>query len=391
MKAVFNHIKGDKVIWIIVLLLSVVSILAVYSSVMTLAYRSRSGDATYFLIKHIIILLLGIVLIYITHNIKYTYYSRIFQVALILSVPLLLFTMLKGVNEGSATRWLQIPGLGLTFQTSDFAKLALIVYVARTLTLMQDEMQDLKKGLLHITLPILLICGLIFPSNISTAGLLFINCMFILFIGRASAKLIFSTLGIALAGAGLFILIVFAFPHINNRIATAKARIENFLKGEKKNSYLSQSDEAMIAISTGGTFGKGPGNSTLKSILPQAPSDFIFAILVEEYGFAMAIAMVFFYLALLFRGVRITTRNPKTFGSLLAIGLTLSLVMQAMVNMCVAIHLLPVTGQPLPLVSMGGTSIWFSSIAIGVILSVSRETETETQTVKQPGTIVATT
>jgi cell division protein FtsW len=389
MKAAFNYIKGDKVIWIIVLLLSVVSVLAVYSSVITLAYRSRSGDASYFLIKHIIILLFGFVLIYITHNIKYTYYSRIFQVGLILSVPLLLFTMLKGVNEGSASRWLQIPGLGLTFQTSDFAKLALIVYVARALTLMQDEMKDLKKGLIHITMPILLICGLIFPSNISTAGLLFINCMFILFIGRASAKLIFSTLGIALAGAGLFILIVFAFPHINNRIATAKSRIEGFMKGDKSSNY--QSDQAMIAVATGGTFGKGPGNSVQKNILPQASSDFIFAILVEEYGFAMAIAMVFFYLALLFRGVRIATRNPKTFGSLLAIGLTLSLVMQAMVNMCVATHLLPVTGQPLPLVSMGGTSIWFSSIAIGVILSVSRETETASETVKKTETIVATT
>ena len=389
MKAVFNHIKGDKVIWIIVLLLSVVSILAVYSSVITLAYRSRSGDASYFVIKHIVILLFGFLLIYVTHNIRYTYYSRIFQIALFLSVPLLLFTMLKGVNEGSASRWLQIPGLGLTFQTSDFAKLALIVYVARTLTLMQNEMDNLKKGIINITLPILLICGLIFPSNISTAGLLFINCMFILFIGRASAKLIFSTLGIALAGGGLFILVVFAFPHINNRIATAKSRIEGFARGDKASNY--QSDQAMIAIATGGTLGKGPGNSIQKNILPQASSDFIYAILVEEYGFAMAVAMVFFYLALLFRGVRIATRNPQTFGSLLAIGLTLSLVMQAMVNMCVAIHLLPVTGQPLPLVSMGGTSIWFTSIAIGIILSVSKETETESEIEKQTGNIVATT
>ncbi len=389
MKAVFNHIKGDRVIWIIVLLLSVVSILAVYSSVITLAYRSKSNDASYFLIKHIIILLFGFLLIFVTHNIKYTYYSRIFQIGLILSVPLLLFTMLKGVNEGSATRWLQIPGLGLTFQTSDFAKLALIVYVARTLTLLQDEMGDLKKGLINITLPIMLICGLIFPSNISTAGLLFINCIFIMFIGKASSKLILSTLGIALSGALLFILIIFAFPHINNRIATAKARIESFVKGDKSSNY--QSDQAMIAISTGGTFGKGPGNSTQKNILPQASSDFIYAILVEEYGFVMAVAMVFFYLAFLFRGVRIGTRNPKTFGSLLAIGLTLSLVMQAMVNMCVAIHLLPVTGQPLPLVSMGGTSIWFSSIAVGIILSVSREGETESETEKQKGPIVATT
>lgn len=389
MKSIFNHIKGDRVIWIIVLLLSVVSILAVYSSVITLAYRSRSGDATYFLMKHIIILLFGFMLIYLTHNIKYTYYSRIFQVALIISVPLLLFTLLKGVNEGSASRWLQIPGLGLTFQTSDFAKLALIVYVARTITLMQDDMKNLKRGIVSITLPILLICGLIFPSNISTAGLLFINCIFILFIGRASAKLIFSTLGIAFAGGAFFILIVFAFPHINNRIATAKSRIEGFAKGDKASNY--QADQAMIAIATGGTFGKGPGNSVQKNILPQASSDFIYAILVEEYGFIMAIVMVFFYLALLYRGVRIAARNPKTFGSLLAIGLTLSLVLQAMVNMCVAIHLLPVTGQPLPLVSMGGTSIWFSSIAIGVILSVSRETEQESETEKQTEQIVATT
>ena len=389
MKAIFNHIKGDRVIWIIVLLLSVVSILAVYSSVITLAYRSRSGDATYFLIKHIIILLFGFLLIYLTHNVKYTYYSRIFQVALIISVPLLLFTLLKGVNEGSASRWLQIPGLGLTFQTSDFAKLALIVYVARTITLMQDDRQNLKRGIISVTLPILLICGLIFPSNISTAGLLFINCMFILFIGKASAKLIFTTLGIAFAGGALFILIVFAFPHINNRIATAKSRIESFAKGDKSSNY--QADQAMIAIATGGTFGKGPGNSVQKNILPQASSDFIYAILVEEYGFIMAIVMVFFYLALLFRGVRIATRNPKTFGSLLAIGLTLSLVLQAMVNMCVAIHLLPVTGQPLPLVSMGGTSIWFSSIAIGVILSVSREGEEESETEKQTENVVAAT
>lgn len=389
MKAVFNHIKGDRVIWIIVLLLSVVSILAVYSSVITLAFRSKSGDASYFLIKHIIILLFGFLLIYVTHNIKYTYYSRIFQIGLILSVPLLLFTLLKGVNEGSASRWLQIPGLGLTFQTSDFAKLALIVYVARSVTLLQDEMQDLKKCLIQITLPIFLICGLIFPSNISTSGLLFINCLLILFVGRASTRLILSTLGMAFAGAGLFILIVFAFPHINNRIATAKSRIEGFMRGDKNSNY--QADQAMIAVSTGGTFGKGPGNSTQKNILPQASSDFIFAILVEEYGFVMAIAMVFFYLAFLFRGVRIGARNPKTFGSLLAIGLTLSLVMQAMVNMCVAIHLLPVTGQPLPLVSMGGTSIWFSSIAVGIILSVSREGEKEIETKIQTGNIVAAT
>jgi cell division protein FtsW len=375
MKALFNYIKGDKVIWVIVLLLSVVSILVVYSSVVTLAYRSHSGDATYYLIKHATIVLFGFLLIYITHNVKYTYFSRISQVALYISVPLLLFTLLKGVNEGNATRWLQIPGTGLTFQTSDFAKLALITYVARMLSLKQEEIKDWRNGFLPTIAPVIVVCALIFPSNFSTAFLLFINCMFLMFIGRASMKHILITMGVAAAGAGLFLLIVFAFPHINNRVATWKSRIESFTKGDKADNY--QADQAMIAIATGGPLGKGPGNSVQKNFLPQASSDFIFAILVEEYGLIMGLAMVFLYLTLLYRGVRIATKNPKTFGSLLAIGLSLSLVMQALVNMAVAVHLLPVTGQPLPLVSMGGTSIWFTSIAIGIILSVSKETETE--------------
>lgn len=375
MKAVFNHIKGDKVIWVIVLLLSVVSVLVVYSSVVTLAYRSHSGDATYYLIKHATIILFGFLLIYITHNIKYTYYSRISQIALYLCVPLLLFTLLKGVNEGNANRWLQIPGTGLTFQTSDFAKLALLIYVARMMALKQDDIKEWKTGFLPTIAPVAIVCGLIFPSNFSTAFLLFINCMFLMFIGGAKIRHLLLTLGMAAAAAGLFLLIVFAFPHINNRVATWKSRIESFAKGDKASNY--QADQAMIAIATGGPLGKGPGNSIQKNFLPQASSDFIYAILVEEYGLVMGLVMLFLYLTLLFRGVRIATKNPKTFGSLLAIGLSLSLVMQALVNMAVAVHLMPVTGQPLPLVSMGGTSIWFTSIALGIILSVSKETETE--------------
>jgi len=375
MKELVSRIKGDKVIWVIVLLLSLVSVLVVYSSVVTLAYRSHSGNATYYLAKHTVIILFGFLLIYLTHNIKYTYYSRISQVALYLSVPLLLFTLLKGVNEGNANRWLQIPGTGLTFQTSDFAKLALLIYVARMLALKQDEIKDWKTGYLPTIAPVIAVCGLIFPSNFSTAFLLFINCMFLMFIGRASMKHILLTMGVAAAGAGLFILMVFAFPHINNRVATWKSRIENFRKGDKADNY--QADQAMIAIATGGPLGKGPGNSIQKNFLPQASSDFIYAILVEEYGLVMGLVILFLYLTLLYRGVRIATKNPKAFGSLLAIGLSLSLVMQALVNMAVAVHLMPVTGQPLPLISMGGTSIWFTSIAIGIVLSVSKETETE--------------
>jgi len=379
MKAVFDHIKGDKVIWVIVLLLSVVSILVVYSSVVTLAYRSHSGNATYFLIKHAVIVLFGFLLIYITHNVKYTYYSRISQVALYVCVPLLLFTLLKGVNEGNANRWLQIPGTGLTFQTSDFAKLALLIYVGRMISLKQDAIKDWKTGFLPTIIPVIIVCGLIFPSNFSTAFLLFINCMFLMFIGGASTKHLLMTVGMAISGAALFLLIVFAFPHINNRVATWKSRIESFTKGDKENNY--QVEQAMIAIATGGPLGKGPGNSIQRNFLPQASSDFIYAITVEEYGLLMGLVILFLYLTLLYRGVRIATKNPKTFGSLLAIGLSLSLVMQALVNMAVAVHLMPVTGQPLPLISMGGTSIWFTSIALGIILSVSRETETETENI----------
>lgn len=384
MKSVFNHIKGDKVIWVIVLLLSVVSILVVYSSVETLAYRSHSGNASYFLIKHLIIIMFGFMLIYLVHNVRYTIFSRISQVALYVSVPLLLFTLLKGVNSGNATRWLQIPGTGLTFQTSDFAKLALLIYVARMLAIKQTILADFKTGFLPIIIPVIAICGLIFPSNFSTAFLLFVNCLCIMFIGKAKVTHLLMTVGIAIAFAGLFILIVFKFPHINNRVATWKSRIESFVKGDKADNY--QADQAMIAIATGGPVGKGPGNSTQKNFLPQASSDFIFSILVEEYGTLMALGIVFLYLTFLFRGVRIATRNSKTFGSLLAIGLSLNLVMQALVNMCVAVHLIPVTGQPLPLVSMGGTSIWFTSIAVGIILSVSKETENTTS-----NNIVATT
>jgi cell division protein FtsW len=376
MKTVFNYIKGDKVIWVIVLLLSLVSVLVVYSSVETLAYRSHSGNAGYFLAKHLIIILFGFLLIYLTHNIKYTFFSRVSQVALYISVPLLLFTLLKGVNEGNANRWLQIPGTGLTFQTSDFAKLALLIYVARMLAIKQTQLSDFKNGFLPIIIPVIVICGLIFPSNFSTAFLLFVNCMCIMFIGKAKMTHLFITVGVAVAFAGLFLLLVFAFPHINNRVATWKSRIENFSKGDKADNY--QADQAMIAIATGGPLGKGPGNSTQKNFLPQASSDFIYSILVEEYGTVMAVMIIFLYLTFFYRGVRIATRNPKTFGSLMAIGLSLNLVMQALINMCVAVHLIPVTGQPLPLVSMGGTSIWFTSIAVGIILSVSRETENTT-------------
>lgn len=368
----FKYIKGDKVIWTVVLLLSLLSVLVVYSSVVALAYRYKNGDTASYLIKHIFIVGSGIFLMYLIHKVKYSYFSRISQIAIILSAPLLLYTLLNGVSAGEASRWLPIPGTSLTFQTSDFAKLALIAYVARMLSIKQDVIKDFKQGFLPVIIPVVVICALIFPANFSTAALLFLTCLVLMFVGRMNAKHLWLLIGSGVVFIALLVLIIWNFPNAIPRGATWKARIENFSKGDSESNF--QAEQAKIAIARG-IVPQGPGNSISRNFLPQASSDFIFAILIEEWGLITAVIIVFLYVVLLFRGVRIANKSERTFGSLLAIGLTFSLVFQAMINMAVAVNLFPVTGQPLPLISMGGTSIWFTSISIGIILSVSRETE----------------
>ncbi|MGZ4034431.1 MAG: FtsW/RodA/SpoVE family cell cycle protein [Bacteroidia bacterium] len=380
----FKYIKGDKVIWTVVLLLSLLSVLVVYSSVVALAYRYKNGDTASYLIKHIFIVGSGIFLMYLIHKVKYSYFSRISQIAIILAAPLLLYTLLKGVSAGEAARWLAIPGTSLTFQTSDFAKLALITYVARMLAIKQDVIKDFKQAFLPIVIPVGIICALILPANFSTAALLFLTCLVLMFVGRMNAKHLLMLIGSGIVFGALLIVIIYNFPTIIKRGETWKARIENFRSGDTETNF--QAEQAKIAIATGQVFGKGPGHSMERNFLPQASSDFIFAIVIEEWGLITAILIVFLYVVLLFRGVRIANKSERTFGSLLAIGLTFSLVFQAMINMAVAVNLFPVTGQPLPLVSMGGTSIWFTSIAIGIILSVSRETD-----LQQEGGTLATT
>ena len=367
-----KYIKGDKVIWTVVLLLSLLSILVVYSSVVALAYRYKNGDTSYYLTKHIFIVSSGICLMYLIHKIKYTYFSRISQIAVILAAPLLLYTLFKGVSSGDASRWLPIPGTSLTFQTSDFAKLALIAYVARILSIKQDVIKDFKQGFLPVITPIVIICALIFPANFSTAALLFLTCLVLMFVGRMNAKHLCLLIGSGVIFIAFLVMIVWNFPDAIPRGRTWKARIENFSKGDSESNF--QAEQAKIAIARG-IVPQGPGNSISRNFLPQASSDFIFAILIEEWGIITAIIIIFLYVVLLFRGVRIANNSERTFGSLLAIGLTFSLVFQAMINMAVAVNLFPVTGQPLPLISMGGTSIWFTSISLGIILSVSRETE----------------
>ena len=372
----FAYLKGDRVIWTIVFLLSLLSILVVYSSVVTLAHKYKQGNTEFYLLNHGFKIITGIIIMFFVHRVKYTVFSKIAQIGIFLVVPLLFFTLMKGVSAGEASRWVEIPGLGLTFQSSDVAKIILLIFVARTLTIRQGQFDDFKSLFIYLLLPVGFICLLIFPANFSTAALLFTNCLFLMFVGRVKLKFIGYILGGCIGFALLLGIIIYQFPDLIPRGPTWKARIENFSNGDSKSNY--QSEQAKIAIATGGIIGKGPGNSTQRAFLPQASSDFIYAIIVEEYGLFTGFAMLFLYMILLFRGIRILRDSEKTFGGLMAVGLSFSLVFQALINMAVAVNLFPVTGQPLPLVSMGGTSIWFTCIAIGIILSVSKSNEDNT-------------
>lgn len=375
----FNYLKGDKVIWAIMFLLSLLSILVVYSAVVTLAHKFKQGNSEYYLFKHFLLIAVGFGIAYVFHKFKYTVFSKVAQIGFILCIPLLLYTLLKGVSAGDASRWIEIPGLKLTFQSSDLAKLMLIIYVARILTIKAKILVDFKSVFKHLLIPIGVICALILPANFSTAAILFFNCLLLMFLGGIHIKIILKILGICILTGSLFFSLVWFAPNSipGGRGSTWKARIENFNSGDTKSNY--QSEQAKIAIATGGVIGKGPGNSTQRAFLPQASSDFIYAIIIEEYGLLIGFVILFLYMILLYRGIKILRDNDKPFGGFVAIGLSFSLVFQALVNMAVAVNLFPVTGQPLPLISMGGTSIWFTMITLGIILSISKSVEDKTE------------
>lgn len=374
-----KNIKGDKVIWIVVMLLCIFSLLAVYSSTGTLAYRKQGGNTEYYLFKHFLILLFGLLLMYLTHLVKYTYYSRISQIGLLLTVPLLLITLVSGTNLNEANRWLTVPIINLTFQSSDVAKLFLIMYLARVLSKKQEEIQRFRSGFLPVIVPAVIICGLILPANFSTAAILFVTCIVIMFIGRISLKYIFALGGLGIASIILIFFLAKAAPDLFPRGGTWISRVDHFLNKDEADADANyQVEQSKIAIVSGGILGKSPGKSTQRNFLPHPYSDFIFAIIIEEYGIVGGAFVVLLYAILFFRVVRITTKCQGNFGAFLAIGIGFSLVFQALINMAVAVHLFPVTGQTLPLISMGGTSIWFTSISLGIILSVSRRIEIET-------------
>jgi cell division protein FtsW len=367
-----SYFKGDRTIWVIVMMLAIMSMLAVYSSTGTLAYKYQSGNTEFYLIRHFSILVLGFVVMYFCHLLKYTVYARFSKIGLFVAAPLLLFTLLMGSNINEANRWITLPIINLSFQTSDMAKVALILYISRVLSQKQDNIKDFKKAFLPVVWPVLLVCGLILPANFSTAAVLFTTSLVIMFIGRISLKYIAGMIGVAVVVFGLFLGISYLIGY-EGRITTWKARMENFWKGDSEGNY--QVEQAKIAVATGGLLGKGPGNSTQRNFLPHPYSDFIFAIIVEEYGLIGGAGVVFLYLLLFYRAIMIVNRTGRAFAALVTIGSAFSLVFQALINMAVAVNLFPVTGQPLPMLSMGGTSIWFTSFALGVILSVSGEPE----------------
>lgn len=379
MNWLFKKVKGDPIIWAVVILLAIVGILSVYSSTGSLAFKEKSGNTEFYLFKQLFFLMIGLGMMWLAHRLDYRYYSRISQLLLVASYPLLAYTLFFGVEINNASRWLAIPGTGLTFQTSDLAKLALIMYIARYLSKRQDTIHEMKSAFLPVLIYTSTICFLIAPANLSTALVLFSTCLLLMFFGRIPLKFIF-----AVVASGVLLISLFSFLVLNlpdeslqglGRVGTWKARVENFMNGGESVDGSYQITQAKIAIARGGLMGTGPGNSVQRNFLPESYSDFIFAIILEEYGLMGGVFLMILYLTLLARSIRIVIRSPKAFGALLAVGLSFSLVIQAMINMAVAVGLFPVTGLALPLISMGGTSTLFTSIALGIILSVSRNTE----------------
>lgn len=377
MRDILNRTKGDRVIWAVVLILAFISMLSVYSSTGSLAYR-QDKNATHFLIKQIMVLGLGMAIIYMVHKINYLKFARWSVVLYIISLPLLLYTLFFGTSLNEGSRWIKLPVLNLTFQTSDLAKLALFMFLARVLSMKQNDIKDFKKGFLPVLLPVALTCAFIAPANLSTALMLGFTCCILFFIGRTQVKHI-----MLLAFAGIIgVILLFGISKITGwgRAATWEQRIEDFAGGTKtdengklvKKEEVYQVQQAKIAIANGGLTGRGPGNSQQRNFLPHPYSDFIYSIIIEEYGLIGGSVVVFLYLLFLWRSILIFRRCPYAFGAFLAVGLSITLVFQAMLNMAVNVHLVPVTGLTLPMVSMGGSSIWFTSIAIGVVLSVSR-------------------
>jgi len=391
-KKFLSNTKGDKVIWALVVLLVLVSLLAVYSATGTLAYKNYKGNTEIYLFKQVAFIVLGIAVVYFAHLVNYTIYSKVAQILFLLSIPLLFYTLFFGVRMNEGSRWIRLPIINLTMQTSDLAKLALFMYLARLLSKKQNVIKDFRKGFIPVMAPVATTCLLIAPANLSTALLLGASCLLLMFIGRVNTKHILMVIGLAMIPI-IFLIAAAVIRHksgddeevvtkktssgLFGRVDTWIGRVENFIYGGKDADAddMYQVNQAKIAIAKGGWLGVGPGNSQTRDYLPQAYNDFIFAIIIEEYGLLGGAFIVFIYIVFLYRCIRIFKRCPYAFGAFLALGLSFTLAIQAIANMAVTVNLFPVTGVTLPLISMGGTSFIFTCLSIGIILSVARNVE----------------
>jgi len=371
--SIFGKLKGDPIIWVVVAFLSLGSLLTIYSSTGTLAYRVRGGDTEYFLFKRLFYLLVGLGVMLLCYRTPHARYSRLAPVGLLIAVVLLVCTLLFGATYNSATRWLEVPGLGVTFQTSDFAKVMLIAYIARTISAKQQMIKDFNSAFLPLIAPVLIVCGLIAPADLSSAAMLFATCIIMMFIGRIDIKYIGLLLLFGTVLFSLLIIIGTVAPNLV-RVETWVSRLIDFFTNA---DGMEQIQRAKMAIADGGIFGVGPGNSVHRHFLPHAYSDVIYAFIIEEYGLIGGLITITLYLTLMYRCVKLVTKSPKAFGAMLALGLGLIIVIQALLNMAVSVHLVPVTGLPLPMISLGGTSLLFTCMMIGMILSVSRYIDTQ--------------
>lgn len=389
----FQRTKGDKYIWGIVILLAIISVLVVYSATGSLAYKMNKGHNEVYLFKQLAFMLMGMLIIYFLHRINYIIFSKVATILFLISIPLLVYTLFFGarINEGS--RWIRLPIINMTFQTSDFAKLSLFMYLSRILSKKQEVIKNFKEGFLPVFIPVILVCGLIMPANLSNALLTGATALLLMFIGRVSIRYILLLILVAMVPI-VFIVSIAVITYDGKkkaittnessvadkaasfgRLGTWVKRVQDFVYA-KDSEIPYQVQQSNIAIANGGIFmGLGPGNSRQRNYLPQAYNDFIYSIIIEEYGLLGGAAIILIYLIFLFRCIRIFRKCPYAFGAFLAVGLSFSLVIQAIANMAVNVNIVPVTGVTLPLVSMGGSSFLFTCGAIGIILSVARNVE----------------
>lgn len=393
--------RGDKVIWALVIVLSLISLLVVYSATNSLAYKMYKGNNAVYLFKQIVFITIGIAVVYFAHRVNYTIYSKVAKVLFFISIALLIYTLLFGVRLNEGSRWIKLPIINLTIQTSDIAKLALFMYLSRLLSKKQEVIKDFKKGFVPLMIPIVIICGLIAPANLSTALLTGATSMLLLFIGRVSFKHIALVAAAVIVPVIILISIASAYydkqegkmkelPSIlaGGRVPTWIKRVQDFMYAKADDAPY-QVQQAKIAVAKGGWLGLGPGNSEQRNFLPHPYSDYIYSIIIEEYGLLGGAFIIFIYMVFLFRSIVIFRRCPFAFGAFLALALSFTLVIQAMTNMAVNVGLFPVTGVTLPLVSMGGSSFLFTCLAIGIILSVARNVEESEGDSKQTKEVVA--